>query len=152
VASSRKRINFMSHVLASLDGMSIGVGIAGTHRSGMDASELADLLLRGSKDKTRAGAIPARDFMTPAIDEAKLAVTRSLRIAAQAKTRGKDPKPALQRGAVALQEAVIRNIHDFDTPGNAPSTIARKGKDDPLVETGDFADLVFGEYSVGGKR
>lgn len=149
---SGRRFDFMSHTLASLDGMMIGVGIAGPHSSGLDASELADLLWRGSKDKTRSGAIPARDFITPAVEESMLGVTRALKQAVQAKARGKDPTTALRKGTEVAQEALIRSIHDYSEVPNAPSTVRRKGKNDPLVNSGELADLVFGQYHAGGKR
>lgn len=145
-----RRFNFMSQVLASMDGMMIGVGIAGDHPSGMSAEELADLLRRGSKDKTKRGAIPARDFTTPVLTETKLIMMRSMRFAVLAKLRGADPGPALRRGAEAAQEILMRSMHDYSAVPNAPRTIQRKGFNDPLIESGDLVDYVFGEYSKGG--
>lgn len=148
---SRKRgFNFLSQTLAAMDGMMIGVGIAGDHPSGMPAEELADLLRRGSKDKTRTGAIPARDFTTPVLEETKLIMMRSMRFAVLAKIRGADPSPPLRRGAEAAQEILMRSMYEYSEVPNAPSTILRKGFNDPLIDSGDLVDYVFGEYSKGG--
>lgn len=38
----------------------------------------------------------------------------------------------------AFMKDLRQAILDFSTPGNAPSTIAAKGKDDPLVDSGEL--------------
>lgn len=40
-------------------------------------------------------------------------------------------------------------IYGFASPGNALSTIAKKGRDDPLVDTGELVKSI--AYSVNGK-
>lgn len=135
----------LSARLASLHGAYISVGLAGQHPSGMSAGELGRILAKGTRDEH----IPARDFLTGAAESARLIGQRSLRLAAQAGMRGRDPRPALRRGAEAAHEALIREIEDFDTPANAPATIRAKGKDDPLVDSGSLLDLTYAEYAVG---
>jgi hypothetical protein len=152
MSARHPRFNFLSQTLASLDGMMIGVGIAGDHPSGMPANELANLLRLGSKDKTKTGAIPARDFTTPVLDETRLIMLRSMRFAVLAKMQGRDPSPALRRGAEAAQEILMRSMHDYSEVPNARSTIERKGFNNPLIESGDLVDYVFGEYSRGERR
>ena len=135
----------LSKRIREMDGAYIAVGLAGPHPSGMDAGKLASIL----KDGTQDGRIPARDFLTPAVEAAAPAVRHALKTAASAALRGKDPRPAMQRGALAAHEHLIKAIENFDTPPNAPSTIRKKGKDDPLVDSGALLDLTFGEYALG---
>ena len=49
-----------------------------------------------------------------------------------------------------IAKDVRRTINAITTPRNAPSTVARKGFDDPLVETGLMRATVRSRVSVGG--
>jgi hypothetical protein len=129
----------------SLDGALVEFGVAGAHPSGMEAAELAGILIAGTDD----GKIPARDFITVAADEARGAIDRGLRLAAQAALAGRDPRRPLERARDAAHAAVERAIETWADPGNAASTIRAKGKDDPLVDKGDLLDLTFAGYALG---
>lgn len=142
----------ISRRFAALHGMTIEGGIAGIHPSGLSAEVLGTFLIEGTHKDGRQHS-PPRDFMQVAADEVKPIVDRAMKQASSAVVKGKDPRQALQRGAVAAHEAVSRAIDTFTTPANAPATIAKKGKDDPLVNKGDLLDMVFGGYDYkGGMR
>jgi hypothetical protein len=49
---------------------------------------------------------------------------------------GYDTSKALDMVGTVVKEELQESIRDFSTPGNAPSTIAKKGFDKPLVDTG----------------
>lgn len=48
-----------------------------------------------------------------------------------------------------LQEGLQESILDWSSPPNAPSTIAHKGFDDPLIETGKMHDSI--EFKIAPK-
>lgn len=121
----------------------VAIGIAGPHPSGMSAAELAELQIKGTRTS------PPRDFWTPATAEADPIMREGLRRGLDRAVRGQDPRPALARAADAAHDVLVRTIDDFTDPPNAASTVQKKGRNDPLVDTGDMRDATFGEYKVG---
>ena len=57
-------------------------------------------------------------------------------LAEQVKSTGGDGNVALGRMGVEIVGEIQESIINFSDPPNAPSTIARKGFDDPLIDTG----------------
>ena len=127
----------LSRRFRSLDGALVEFGVAGGHPSGLEAGDLARILIK------------KRDFLTVAADEAKGAIDRGLRLAASAALAGRDPRRPLAAARDAAHAAVERAIDTWQEPGNAASTIERKGRDDPLVDKGDLLDLTYAGYALG---
>lgn len=127
----------LSRRFRSLDGALVEFGVAGVHPSGLEAGDLARILIK------------ERDFMAVAADEAKGAIDRGLKLAARAVLAGRDPRRPLAAARDAAHAAVERAIDTWQEPGNAESTIKRKGKDDPLVDKGDLLDLTYAGYAIG---
>lgn len=81
--------------------------------------------------------IPPRDYQT-------LAITRYMKIWDQQLTAllksGDQSLRALEKVAIVARDAVKETISNYDGPfpNNAPATIARKGRDQPLVDMGDL--------------
>ena len=87
--------------------------------------------------------IPARPFMRTAFDEAKPRLLRERdKQAAAVVLKGKSQSAALKALGVILADEIKDQIEGWTTPPNAPSTVAKKGFNDPLVETGDMSDDV----------
>ncbi len=63
-------------------------------------------------------------------------------IANQLKLNGYDVQRSLQITGFVLKGQLQLEIRDLKTPPNAPSTIRRKGFDDPLIETGHMLNSV----------
>ena len=80
--------------------------------------------------------IPQRDFMHPG-GLAAFEATRGIREAGvKAVNAGKaTPAEVLATMGPFAESALKKTIADFTTPGNAQSTIARKGDDNPLEDT-----------------
>jgi len=49
---------------------------------------------------------------------------------------GYDAEKAMTRVGEGIKDQLVSSIASFSTPGNAPSTIAKKGFDKPLVDSG----------------
>jgi len=125
--------------VVSMHGMGVEVGFNDAlHRSGLTNNELALILLRGFGEQGKGRWIPPRDFVTPFREEIKYVKTKLLQAAATAVLKGRDPRPSLERLRVAAHEALTRVMDTFYDPANAPRTIKRKGRDDPLDDQGDL--------------
>lgn len=83
--------------------------------------------------------IPPRPFFTNVIDDADNVSKDSAKDIAAQVFEGGDVKmkPLGDAWVISLKEEIINY-----PPPNAPSTVARKGFDDPLIETGKMADSV----------
>ena len=83
-----------------------------------------------------AANIPARDVLTPFIRNSFALIRRKQRSAVLAVNKGKDPEPILRELADELREGLKRALLEYNAEPNAPSTIAKKGFNDPLVGAG----------------
>lgn len=85
--------------------------------------------------------IPERPFMTTAVRNTRLAkpladnLKRYLR-------RTQSLKGVWTAVGIVMARGISKTIAEFSDPPNAPFTIAKKGFDDPLVETGHLRDSV----------
>lgn len=55
---------------------------------------------------------------------------------------GVDPRDALAQTGKLAAEDIATSISEWKKPRNAASTVARKGRDNPLVESGDLMNAV----------
>lgn len=62
------------------------------------------------------------------------------KLAAAYKATGGDGQKSLALMGEDIDGALKQSINDFSTPGNAPSTIAAKGFDKPLIDTGHMVN------------
>lgn len=85
--------------------------------------------------------VPKRDFM----ELAKGGIIETTRPILKAMARANDEKTltALQNAAGQAAQAEIQQaIIDLDDPPNSPTTIAKKGSSNPLIDTGLMKDSV----------
>lgn len=86
---------------------------------------------------TADGRIPARPFLRPAIEEGTPKFVRLAEIDLPDILLGKQPVSRLTNRMGNLAVGLVQQkITDIKTPPNAPSTIAKKGSDNPLIDTG----------------
>jgi hypothetical protein len=121
------------------------------------ASIMARVLINQFGGKSsNGGRIPARPFMTVGFDGIKDEIEKAL--ADEAKLQflnvgaGKSAEEAtigfLRAGAAFMRERLRRVIEDWSQPPNAALTVALKGFDDPLIETGEMAGAVTNRFKV----
>jgi len=77
--------------------------------------------------------IPARDTVTPTVQIVAGAVSEMAVAAGRDIAAGRDPSGLLEGLALVIEAEHREQIRAFNSPGNAPSTIAKKGRDDPLI-------------------
>ena len=105
------------------------------------ASEIVEVGIMGDPELARIAVhnefgtrnAPARPFMRTGLDGAAPQIADALARGAGLNLDGVNPRVALARSGIVAAEAVRQSITDFDDPPNAPSTVAKKGFDDPLI-------------------
>lgn len=88
-----------------------------------------------------AANIPERPFFRSALALAEDPIEQIIRDHIDPRTLQVDEALANQIGAY-MQGEVQKSIVDLTSPANAPSTIARKGSSNPLVDTGTMRTAV----------
>lgn len=77
--------------------------------------------------------IPARPWLMPGVQSATQDI---IDVIAGGLESGTTPDQTLEQVGAVAAGATQQYITDLDTPPNAPSTIAKKGSDNPLIDTG----------------
>lgn len=109
-----------------------------THHSGLRLPELAAIHEFGTDD----GRIPERAPFRTTMRENVNAYKRGLAAAAKASVRSKGNRKAYELlGAKAAGDVQSRIAQGLPPP-NAPSTVAQKGSDTPLIDEGDFRQSI----------
>lgn len=83
---------------------------------------------------------PPRPVLEPAIENSKEIIAKQLKKVLGAALDGKDPAPELERAGM-LGQTIVQEWFTNPSNGwvpNAPSTIAKKGSDMPLIDTGEL--------------
>lgn len=125
--------------------LEIGIIQNGKHSSGLNLFELATYLEYGTD---RA---PGWHYNESAFEKAKEQTEHGgLPELSNLFIKGENLTPKAREMAFSLVKDYKKNIEDIKTPHNAPSTIRRKGFDDPLIETGEFSTTPRGRLNGGG--
>lgn len=112
---------------------------AGTYEDGLSLATIAAVNNFGSAD----GRIPARPVLEPAITKGAPQYQRLAEVMIPKVLSGEMTMTTLLEQMGQLAEGHIKQeITDIDSPPNAPSTIAKKGSDSPLIDTGAFRQSI----------
>ena len=95
----------------------------------------------GTRTKAGGQAIPERPFFRQALRKVQDDVSELVQDSIDSKTMIVDDLLADRLGGL-VAGAVQENIRDLKNPPNAPSTIARKGSSNPLIDTGTMRTSV----------
>lgn len=88
----------------------------------------------GTHDADGKQHAPPRPFMATTVKTYSRDWGRLFAAAAQ--MHAYDAEAALGVVGEKMKDQMVQTIVDFSTPANAPTTIKKKGFDDPLIETG----------------
>jgi hypothetical protein len=112
---------------------------AGMYEDGLTIATIAAVNNFGSAD----GRIPARPFLAPAIDKGAPQYQRLAELMIPKVLSSEMTMLMLLEQMGQLAEGHIKQeITDIDSPPNAAATIARKGSDNPLIDTGAFRQSI----------
>ena len=117
-----------------------------------DGQSLA-LVAAANEFGTADGRIPERSFLRSTVEENRRRYGDILRdsVIKVAVLGVSTVDRELNRLGARAAGDVQEKIRSIDTPPNAPSTIARKGTDNPLIETGRLRQSIDWEVEEGKK-
>lgn len=121
--------------LRELQGVAVLVGVRGEETD--DEGTSLALIASANEFGTRDGHVPERSFLRRTVAENQRDYEEMLAGAVDDYVEGGIP---LTRSLGLIGAAAVGDVQDtmvaVDDPPNAPSTIARKGADNPLIDTG----------------
>ena len=117
----------------------------GTENDSLQMAQVAKWQEEGTQGGQGNGSgIPPRPFMREGLKAVFLGGENkeSFKRIVTEVAMGRDTFKALHKEGKSFEKTLKNVMIDWDTPGNAPYTIAEKGFDDPLHETGTLIDSV----------
>ena len=144
VPNLQAAVNQLRKELAEYRGdsyVTIGIheGSAQPESGDLTMAQLGAVQHFGSED----GRIPARPWLDVGVESGTQEILDTIRSAAG---KGLPLDAVLEQVGVVATGAVQEYITELRTPENAPSTIERKGSDNPLIDTGAMRQSV--SYAV----
>lgn len=134
----------MDKLIADLTGMGVPTVYVGVRSDGDgELARYAAVNEFGSAD----GHVPERSYLRSTADENRGRYAGMLADVVEGLIDGKDPTRGLHRLGTYAKADVQRKIRALKTPPNAPSTIAKKGSRNPLIDTGRLRQSI--EYTIG---
>jgi hypothetical protein len=132
--------NFIKNV-RKMNDMKLEWGIfsdAETYEDGMTPADVAKLNEEGHEINT-----PPRPFMSTNAEKEKPVLKKMIKSLYRKMTKKIiSPEERLMILGEYMEESLKQEIVDWSDPPNAPSTIAKKGFNDPLINTGLMLDSV----------
>lgn len=111
-----------------------GMVTVGIHEgAGMAATGELTMATLGAIQEFGTETIPARPWLVPGVESATQEILDTIQEGIE---EGRDPAQTLNRVGLVAAGEVQMYITELRTPPNAPSTIAAKGSDNPLIDTG----------------
>jgi hypothetical protein len=113
----------------------VGVPESEAARQGeINNAQLAYLHTNGSELQH----IPPRPIIEPVITKNKDKISEMLKAAGAKQLRGEDASVEYERIGMFAKNKIVANFTDPDNgwPENSPLTVAKKGSDKPLIDTG----------------
>lgn len=136
MTTEKGRYKKIRESLRQFNGLRLDVGyFAGTESASPSFTlpEIAAVQEYGTRD----GRVPERSFMRTTFDKFRNVYTQAFIDGGYDVLLGKlSPITALKRVGEDYKSDLVNKITGIRSPKNAPSTIAKKGFDNPLIETG----------------
>lgn len=102
-----------------------------------------------AKHEFGLGGMPERSFMRSTMFQEKKRIKKELKKAAVLLANGKGFDSKVKKLGEHLRGKIIAKINSIKTPPNSPGTIAKKGVDNPLVDSGQMKQSI---HSVFHKK
>lgn len=136
----------LMHTLAKADGMGVKVGVLGSAGTTENGTSIVDIALIHELGAPKAG-IPERSFLRSTFEAKSRQLSKLAEQMARKAMEGQGVELSLNLIGTYLAAEIKKTIADRRTAGperqaNADSTIARKGSDLPLVDTGQLLNSI----------
>lgn len=131
--------NRIKRELGSMDDSHTKVGV----QQGTTRRDMSDMVTVAAANEIGTRRIPSRPFMRNAFDENKARLVRlSGEMYGDVVSNQKTVRRALETMGEFMTAKVKGSIRRLRTPPNAPSTIARKKSDNPLIDQGQLVQSI----------
>lgn len=111
--------------------------------AGFPTGSNREVVERATFNEFGAGDVPSRPFMRTAFAGREAELEHTMRRAAERVVSGDGNLAQAMESIGDMGATMIRErIINMSTPPNAASTVARKGFNDPLIESGEMRDSV----------
>lgn len=133
--------------LKKLSKMEIRVGFQSATNAYKDGTDLIDV---AAFNEFGTSDIPARPFMRQSFENHEDKLEAAGRRANNALARGDSVEQVLKRTGVAAKGLIQKEIREGEFVPNKPSTVSKKGSDQPLIDTGHMRQSVRMSLNVRG--
>lgn len=141
---SPEALEALQQRVKELNGMHIDAGWSGPLGASPETVKIAAINTFGAP----RASIPARDVLTPLAVRSRGWISKVNREVMRKLTMGEDYESDVEGIARRLEMEGKQAVRDFASPANAPSTIAGKGFDDPLVGKGADGGRLVREFAA----
>lgn len=148
---------FMKAVNEMAEGPVIKIGILSKNNETVEGAEINLAQLAAVHEfgtvivtNNASWEIPERSFIRSTMDENRQYLVQVTRNAIMNIALGADIDVELNKIGLLIASLIKKKITDLRDPPNAPSTIARKGSSNPLIDTGRMRASVAHEVIYGG--
>lgn len=126
--------------LSYLNSHSLKVGIP--EKTGVQKNGGATVAEYATYNEYGTKHIPARPFVSKTTDEKEGWKREQDAVVLSIYKQKYSAQQAMQRLGKLAQGDIRRTVRAIKTPANAPSTVAKKGRNNPLIETGTMARAI----------
>lgn len=132
----------MMALLTGMETTTVTVGLRGEVGS--------DLIKYATANEFGTEKIPERSFLRSTFDNGRFAYIQALRFSVTQVLEGqRSLEQSMGRLGLRVLSDVQTTITELDDPPNAPYTIAKKGADNPLIDTGRMRQSVDFAVEIG---
>ena len=126
--------------LQSLDRIKLQLGWHNTNY-GSENDNLPHALVAALQEEGTE-KIPPRPFMRVGLKQELKTDTKAFALMIQSVTSGKSALSAAKTASPAFVAMLQKVMSDWSTPPNSPRTVAEKGFNNPLIDTGELRDSI----------
>lgn len=119
------------------------IQLNGDVEAGLTSDTPRDIVMRGVYNEFGTRNIPPRPFVRHTADKNRKAINILFESAMRAMIKGRiDAHHVLDNTGWKMADLIKNAVIGWKQPPNAPSTIAQKGFNDPLIHSGDMRDAI----------
>ena len=131
--------------------MQVRVGYQGGKNFHEGEGKKVDILDVAMFNELGTSRVPSRPFMRDSVDDNAESITKFCQSQIKGIANGSKDAESVLKAIGAMQVGLVqKTIREGDFTPNAPSTIARKGSDKPLIDTGLMRQSV--HYVITDKK
>ena len=130
----------------------VKIGILGNAGNHKETGTPVVLYAGANEFGTRDGRVPERSFMRSTMDQENRRLSRETeKLVSQIAQGRQNVMSVLKILGLSIQAKIRKKITTLSSPPNRPSTIAKKGSSNPLIDTGQLRSSINFEVVEDGR-